>query len=152
MFYFRVITKEKVEKFLKKLTPEIKKQIDKAIKSLRIDPMRKGKILGSLYSGLVFFEKRIYAGGGYRIYYTVDERNIIICDIEYLGIVDVELVGSKKTQKKDLKYLKKIAKKIKTRRNLRETKVKKKPVTSKTTKKRKTQTKKKKNNNNKKKH
>ena len=104
MYYIQL--KGNVVRFLDKLDKNTRIQIDKAITELKYDPQTKGKFIGSLYSGIVFYEKRIKAGGGIRIYFSVMPEMVTINKIEYEGLVPVHKIGTKKTQKKDIRNLK----------------------------------------------
>ena len=108
MYY--ILVKENAKRFLDTLDSNIKMQITKAFVSLQTDPMRKGKILGGLFSGVTFFEKKIFVGKGYRIYYTVSFERVTVLKIDYEGTITVHRTGSKKTQKKDIKKLVGLAK------------------------------------------
>lgn len=100
VYYINI--KSNVERFLQSLDISVRIQVDKALISLKYYPETKGKNLGSLYSGVVFYEKRISAGGGIRIYYSVLPGIVIVDKIEYEGVVPVHKVGTKKTQRRDI--------------------------------------------------
>lgn len=104
---YYVDIKEDALIFLKKLDKSVREQVEKAILSLKFDPVRKGKFLGSLNSGLPFYELRIFAGGGIRVYYTILPGKVTISEIEYAGRVPVHRIGNKKSQKKDIAKMKK---------------------------------------------
>ena len=103
MYY--ILLKETAKRFLDKLDSNTREQITKSFVSLQTDPMRKGKILGGIYSGATFFEKRLFFGRGYRVYYTVNFERVVILRIDYEGSVAIHRIGDKRTQKKDIKKL-----------------------------------------------
>jgi putative addiction module killer protein len=101
MRYF-IILKENAKFFLDSLDKSTKSKIENAINKLQEDPFTKGKMLGSLNSGVPFLEKRLFFGPGYRIYYSVLSGRIYIDSVQYAGKVHVLQIGNKKTQKKDI--------------------------------------------------
>lgn len=94
--------KENAKFFLDSLDKSTKSKIENAINKLQEDPFTKGKMLGSLNSGVPFLEKRLFFGPGYRIYYSVLSGRIYIDSLQYAGKVHVLQIGNKKTQKKDI--------------------------------------------------
>jgi len=106
---FYVLMKEEAYFFLERLDKSIREQIQKEIVSLKFNPIRKGKFFFS-FGGVVYFEKRIFSGDGYRIYYTINDDSVVIASIEYEGTVNIPRIGNKKTQKKDAKVLRGLAK------------------------------------------
>jgi mRNA-degrading endonuclease RelE of RelBE toxin-antitoxin system len=98
--------KEEANIFLAKIDENTRFKLKKAIFELSEYPQTKGKILPfSGNSGLTFFEKRLFFGGGYRVYYTVLPQNVVIDKIVYDGTSSIHNIGDKKSQKKDLKIL-----------------------------------------------
>ena len=98
---------ENVILFLKKITISDRIKIEKAIVELRFYPKTKGKFIGKSKNGVSFFEKRLFSGKGYRIYYSVFEGQLVIDTIVYSGRALIHKIGDKKTQKEDIKKLKK---------------------------------------------
>lgn len=105
---YYVHLKENAQRFLDKLDKTVRVEVYKALVSLKVEPMRKGKCLGSLNSGVPFFEKRIFAGGGIRIYYAVLMGKVVVMELEYAGKVEVHRIGNKKSQKKNIAEVKKL--------------------------------------------
>ena len=84
----------------------IREILKKEINQLKENPKSKGKILKAVkYESLAVYEKRIFSHGGFRIYYSISELDIIIFGIEYEGTVKILRTGTKKNQKKDIKKL-----------------------------------------------
>jgi mRNA-degrading endonuclease RelE of RelBE toxin-antitoxin system len=103
---FYVDIKEDARYFLSRQDKNIREKLEKAALSLKYEPTKNNKYLGTLDSGLPFYEKRLFFGGGYRIYYTVLIGRVIIDAIIYEGNVDVNRVGTKKSQPKDIAEMK----------------------------------------------
>ncbi len=101
MRYF-IILKENAKVFLDALDSSTRNKLENAINKLQDDPFTKGKMLGSLNSGVPFLEKRLFFGPGYRIYYSILSGRIYINSVEYAGKVHVLQIGDKKTQNKDI--------------------------------------------------
>lgn len=96
-----------VEKDISKLNKNIADEILDILKrELSNNPTTKGKIIGkSIYTGLIYWEKRFYRDGGFRAYYTIVRGVITIEKIEYEGRVNISRITKKKEQKQTLKYL-----------------------------------------------
>ena len=99
--------KKPAKDFIDSLDKPTKEKIVGSIENLSKDPTGKGKYIGKLYSKIPFFEKRLFFGAGYRIYYSVYKQTIVIDSISYDGNLDILLVGTKQKQKKDICQLKK---------------------------------------------
>lgn len=104
MAYY-IDVKPQAKKFLEALDPQTKKEADKAIAQLKYYPQTKGKYLGSLNSGVPFFEKRLKKAG-IRIYYAVISLIVVIEEVEYEGRAPILNIGNKKTQKRDILRIK----------------------------------------------
>ena len=109
---FKIKYEKKAEKFIKNLDLKIKVRIIDAIKKLEIDPFPRAKnhILETAGSSLLCE----LAVDKVRIYYTVEDRFIVIEEIEYAGIVKIlegqnsHKSGNKKNwsnQRRDIKRL-----------------------------------------------
>lgn len=83
MFFIKY--EEKAKKFIQKLDFSIKKRVIKRIKELEMDPFPRNKqhILETAGSSLLCE----LAIDKLRIYYTVEDRFIVIENIEYEGVV-----------------------------------------------------------------
>ena len=103
---FFILIKDSAQHEIDEFDRSTRRQIYKAIRSLKFDPEHKGKPLGSFNSGMHFYEKRIFSGGGIRIYYSVDDEKVVIVEIQYLGKTTIHKVGHKKNQRKDIANLK----------------------------------------------
>jgi putative component of toxin-antitoxin plasmid stabilization module len=93
--------------FLNSLDHSLRQKVEKQVLALKYEPISKGKYIGSLNSGVVFYEKRIFLGSGFRVYYSVLPEQVTILQIQYLGTVNVHKIGDKKTQRRDIADLEK---------------------------------------------
>lgn len=99
---FYVDIREGAKRFVGKLDHSIQIQVEEAIKNLGTNPMSQGKPLGSTNSGVPFYEKRIMAGGGIRIYFSVLVGRVIVDEIIFDGRVPLYRIGNKKSQQRDI--------------------------------------------------
>jgi len=84
---FKIKYEKKAIKFIKKLDFSVKVLLDKELKKLEFDPFPRSKkhILETVGSSLLcelVVDK-------WRIYYTVEDRYIVIEEVEYEGVVKV---------------------------------------------------------------
>lgn len=111
---YKIKYEDKAKKFIKKLDFSIKQRVIEKIKSLELDPFprQKNHILETIGSSLLC-ELPI---DKLRVYYTVEDRFIVIEEIEYMGIIKIlegqnsHKSGNKKNfpnQRRDIGRLKK---------------------------------------------
>jgi len=98
---------EKAKEDLNGFQHNIAEYIEKILrKELQDNPTNKGRYLGkSQLTRLTYWEKRFFAHGGFRAYYTISNGDVTIEMIIYDGKVIVDRVSNKKDQKKMLKRL-----------------------------------------------
>lgn len=85
---------DNVLKFLEKLPEDMKEKILNRINELENNP-RRGRLLDK--SGMVDLRELKY--GSYRIYFTIENKFVVINGIEYEGIVEVSETSKKNNQK-----------------------------------------------------
>jgi len=100
MTYHVAFTEKAIKQTKKYHKGDIQEIMSLVKESLSENPTNRGKFFGrSVYTNLLYYEKRLYRDGGLRFYYTIQEGTIIVSEIEYDGRVNVEGMSKKQNQK-----------------------------------------------------
>jgi len=84
---YHISISDTAEYFLDKLDRKTELILREAINKLRFNPESKGKYFGKdRFTGKIIFEKRIYSGKAFRIYYTVFKSSSVVV---ISGMVDL---------------------------------------------------------------
>lgn len=98
---YNVRITDNVLKYLEKLSKDIKEKVLDRIDELEENPKR-GRLLDK--SGMVDLRELKY--GSFRIYFTIENKFVVINDIEYEGEVEVSEIGKKNDQKRKINIMK----------------------------------------------
>jgi len=81
--------------------------IDRRKKILeRLEVLKNNPDIGKLLFRKSYFQLRELKISSHRIYFIIERGFIVINNIEYYGVVDVERFGNKNSQDRDINFLK----------------------------------------------
>jgi mRNA-degrading endonuclease RelE of RelBE toxin-antitoxin system len=98
---YNVKVERHVSKYIQRLGKKQEESLIERFNKLKYN--KSGYKILDAFRGIELWELRC---SSHRIYYTVEDRFIVISNIEYDGSINVSLAGNKNTQRKDIDYMK----------------------------------------------